>query len=63
MKEIGGIISVTIGDQTFNIADFKNEKPRGITLQLDTETSRKFYQQEREKLLNNGAIEFIKLNK
>jgi hypothetical protein len=44
--------------------DFENKKQyrQVITLQLDTETSRKFYQQEKEKLLNNGSIQFIKIN-
>jgi hypothetical protein len=64
MKKKGGILSVKIEDQNYLMDDFENKKQyrQVITLQLDTETSRKFYQQEKEKLLNNGSIQFIKIN-
>jgi hypothetical protein len=64
MKKKGGILAVKIQDQTYLMDDFENKKQYSqvITLQLDTETSRKFYQQEKEKLLNNGSIQFIKIN-
>jgi hypothetical protein len=64
MKKKGGILAVKIQDQTYLMDDFENKKQyrQVITLQLDTETSRKFYQQEKEKLLNNGSIQFIKIN-
>ena len=64
MKKKGGILAVKIQDQTYLMDDFENKKQyrQVITLQLDTETSRKFYQQEKEKLLNNGSIQFIEIN-
>jgi hypothetical protein len=64
MKKKGGILAVKIQDQTYLMDDFENKKKyrQVITLQLDTETSRKFYQQEKEKLLNNGSIQFIEIN-
>jgi hypothetical protein len=64
MKKKGGILAVKIQDQTYLMDDFENKKQyrQVITLQIDTETSRKFYQQEKEKLLNNGSIQFIKIN-
>ena len=63
MKKKGGILAVKIQDQTYLMDDFENKKQyrQVITLQLDTETSRKFYQQEKEKLLNSGSIHFIKI--
>lgn len=64
MKEnIGGIVSVTIGDQTFNMADFENinPNPNSLTLTLDVETSKKYYQKEKEKLLDNSNVKLIKL--
>lgn len=62
MKEnVGGIVSVTIGDQTFNMADFENVKPTSFTLTLDVETSKKYYEEQKEKLLKNANVQFIKL--
>lgn len=64
MKEnVGGIVSVTIGDQTFNMADFENinPNPNSLTLTLDIETSKKYYEEQKEKLLKNANVQFIKL--
>jgi hypothetical protein len=63
MKDKGKIKSVIIGEQTFIMDDIENKKQYSqvITLQIDTETSRKFYQEEKEKFLQNGRIEWIEI--
>ncbi len=61
-KKIGGIQSVTIGDQTFNVADFENTKPMTFTINLDKEYLEQYAKQQRDKLLNDSKIAFIRFD-
>ena len=54
MKKIGGIVSVTIGDQTFNVADFENTKPMTFKVNLCKEYWEKYAKEQREKLFKNS---------
>jgi hypothetical protein len=54
MKKIGGIVSVTIGEQTFNIEDFKDSKPMGFKVTLCKEYWEQYAQKQKEKLFKNA---------
>jgi hypothetical protein len=54
MKKIGGIVSVTIGEQTFNIEDFENTKPMTFKVNLCKEYWEKYAKEQREKLFKNA---------
>jgi hypothetical protein len=63
MKKIGGIESVTIGDQTFNVSDFEDLQPMTFKVTLCKEYWEQYAQQQREKLLKNTKVKFIKVKK
>jgi hypothetical protein len=57
MKKIGGIVSVTIGEQTFNIEDFEDSKPMAFKVTLCKEYWEKYAKEQREKLFKNEQNE------
>jgi len=63
MKEIGGIESITIGDQTFNVSDFKDLKPMTFKVTLCKEYWEQYAQKQKEKLFKNTKVKFIKVKK
>jgi hypothetical protein len=62
MKKIGGIESITIGDQTFNVADFENTKPMTFTINLDKEYWEQYAKQQRDKLFEKAKVQFIDID-
>jgi hypothetical protein len=54
MKKIGGIVSVTIGDETYKVSDFENTKPMTFKVNLCKEYWEKYAKEQREKLFKNS---------
>jgi hypothetical protein len=57
MKKIGAIVSVTIGEQTFNIEDFEDSRPMTFKVTLCKEYWEKYAKEQREKLFKNEQDE------
>lgn len=57
--KLGGIISVTIEDQTFTDI---NTDCSGVTLQFDEESTIKYVQKQKEKLYKNAEVVFYSID-
>jgi hypothetical protein len=57
--KLGGIISVTIEDQTFTDMSTGYD---GITLQFDKESTIKYVQKQKEKLYKNAEVVFYSID-